>query len=275
MKRSSLRGFTVVELLIVIVVIAILAAITIVAFNGIQKRAIVASIQSDLRNAATQLAVDREATGGYPGLTSQSNEGKGLKVSDGNVFQYSAQNTSYCISARNPKASDVVMNISSGTGTLSEGACPSDITAQEASDAIAAGNMALSASITSSMPITQGSPSFITNGVTQVDNQYAGIGGGLQWVRVDLGSLKPVGRVTVWHYHHHPRQYYQPKTEVSADGVNWITIYDGAVSGRYQEVSEGRSFTFPPMKIRYIRDSIAGSTANGSNHWSEIQAYYQ
>lgn len=33
------RGFTIVELLIVIVVIAILAAITIVAYNGIQARA--------------------------------------------------------------------------------------------------------------------------------------------------------------------------------------------------------------------------------------------
>jgi len=35
----QLRGFTIVELLIVIVVIAILAAITIVAYNGIQQRA--------------------------------------------------------------------------------------------------------------------------------------------------------------------------------------------------------------------------------------------
>lgn len=38
--RKSVRGFTIVELLIVIVVIAILAAITIVAYNGVQKRAI-------------------------------------------------------------------------------------------------------------------------------------------------------------------------------------------------------------------------------------------
>lgn len=36
---ASQKGFTIVELLIVIVVIAILAAITIVAFNGIQQRA--------------------------------------------------------------------------------------------------------------------------------------------------------------------------------------------------------------------------------------------
>ena len=40
-------GFTIVELLIVIVIIGILAAITIVAYNGIQQRAQAATVQSD------------------------------------------------------------------------------------------------------------------------------------------------------------------------------------------------------------------------------------
>ena len=43
--KTSKQGFTIVELLIVIVVIAILAAITIVAYNGIQNRAKASSAQ--------------------------------------------------------------------------------------------------------------------------------------------------------------------------------------------------------------------------------------
>lgn len=43
-------GFTIVELLIVVVVIAILASITVVSYNGITGRANDAAVQSDLRN---------------------------------------------------------------------------------------------------------------------------------------------------------------------------------------------------------------------------------
>ncbi|QQS22037.1 prepilin-type N-terminal cleavage/methylation domain-containing protein [Candidatus Saccharibacteria bacterium] len=39
LTQTKTRGFTIVELLIVVVIIAILAAITIVAYNGIQNRA--------------------------------------------------------------------------------------------------------------------------------------------------------------------------------------------------------------------------------------------
>jgi prepilin-type N-terminal cleavage/methylation domain-containing protein len=50
-KRAfNQTGFTIVELLIVIVVIGILAAITIVSYNGIQDRARTAQINADLQN---------------------------------------------------------------------------------------------------------------------------------------------------------------------------------------------------------------------------------
>jgi len=48
MKKT--HGFTIVELLIVIVVIGILAAITVVAFNGVQNRAKDTQARSDIKN---------------------------------------------------------------------------------------------------------------------------------------------------------------------------------------------------------------------------------
>ena len=55
-KYSTQTGFTIVELLIVIVVIAILAAITIVTYNGIQDRSKDSAVQADLRNLAVRVS---------------------------------------------------------------------------------------------------------------------------------------------------------------------------------------------------------------------------
>lgn len=52
---SKQKGFTIVELLIVIVVIAILAAITIVAYNGIQQRARDSQRKSDVASIVKAL----------------------------------------------------------------------------------------------------------------------------------------------------------------------------------------------------------------------------
>lgn len=60
------KGFTIVELLIVIVVIAILAAITVVAYNGIQGRANVSKSQSDLRSMQKLLELYKADNGVYP-----------------------------------------------------------------------------------------------------------------------------------------------------------------------------------------------------------------
>lgn len=62
-------GFTIVELLIVVVVIAILAAITIVSYNGIQQRAKESSVQADVSNALKKIEVYRfqnSTTEDYP-----------------------------------------------------------------------------------------------------------------------------------------------------------------------------------------------------------------
>jgi prepilin-type N-terminal cleavage/methylation domain-containing protein len=74
------KGFTIVELLIVIVVIAILAAITIVAFNGIQQRAKLAQVQSGVSQyvkALMQYSVENQS---YP---IAANTGSSMACFDG------------------------------------------------------------------------------------------------------------------------------------------------------------------------------------------------
>jgi len=56
-KSMNSKGFTIVELLIVVVVIAILAAITIVAYNGIQNRAKQSAAQSVLTQANKKILI--------------------------------------------------------------------------------------------------------------------------------------------------------------------------------------------------------------------------
>ena len=65
------KGFTIVELLIVIVVIAILAAITIVAYNGIQQRARDTRRASDIAQIKKALLAYDATHGGVvrPGVT--------------------------------------------------------------------------------------------------------------------------------------------------------------------------------------------------------------
>lgn len=67
------HGFTIVELLVVIVIIGILAAITIVAYIGISQKAITSSLQSDLTNTATKLKAYQALYGSYPTALDGSN----------------------------------------------------------------------------------------------------------------------------------------------------------------------------------------------------------
>ena len=67
------EGFTIVELLIVIVVIAILAAITIVSYTGIQESARNSQYVSDARNAYNLLLAYHTKNGAYPAITNGGN----------------------------------------------------------------------------------------------------------------------------------------------------------------------------------------------------------
>lgn len=70
---SAQKGFTIVELLIVIVVIAILAAITIVAYNGVQERAENSKTNQAVAQYARALIAYKSINSTYPSGTPGSN----------------------------------------------------------------------------------------------------------------------------------------------------------------------------------------------------------
>ena len=122
--KHKQTGFTIVELLIVIVVIGILAAISIVAYNGIQNRAVVASLSSDLDNANKLLRLDQVSGSAFPSTLALANSGRGIPASSGTTYSYSVSNTTspqtFCLTATNGTQ---IYNITQ-EGGLSSGICP-------------------------------------------------------------------------------------------------------------------------------------------------------
>ena len=86
------RGFTIVELLIVVVVIAILATISVVAYNGIQSKAQKSLVQSEVQKVSKNIELFRVDNGAYPALIndcpSPTTGSACLKVSDNLEIEY-------------------------------------------------------------------------------------------------------------------------------------------------------------------------------------------
>lgn len=124
-KHKNNNGFTIVELLIVIVVIAILAAISIVAYNGIQSRARAAAATSALTQSVKKIATWQVD---YPDQAPDCDTFKSLTNSTGTsctgtgttngsiAYQYSPSTTvagDYCITATTGTTSYKITNTSS------------------------------------------------------------------------------------------------------------------------------------------------------------------
>lgn len=91
--------------MVVVVVIGILAAVVIVAYNGVSKKAIIGSLTSDLDSASKQLKIDQTLSSGYPVTLAAANNGQGIQSSSGTTYQYSVNNATspqtFCITATN------------------------------------------------------------------------------------------------------------------------------------------------------------------------------
>ncbi|OJU87536.1 hypothetical protein BGO17_00875 [Candidatus Saccharibacteria bacterium 49-20] len=118
MQWAKQKGFTIVELLIVVVVIAILAAITIVAYTGIQNRTHDSAVQNDLSTLFKKLEAWKidNTQGRYP--TPASTADFAAIVADSKIaFKFStnsysttvANNIAYCFASDGSEVGIVAM----------------------------------------------------------------------------------------------------------------------------------------------------------------------
>ncbi len=123
-------GFTIVELLIVIVVIAILAAITIVAYNGIQNRARSAAVQSAANQAGKQaLAYAPLNNDLYPEEGSFRTDLRLPDNTDVATYDYyvTPDRKSFCLSVSNLTTSPLTATAFTSSGQAVSGRCVMNI----------------------------------------------------------------------------------------------------------------------------------------------------
>lgn len=122
-------------------------------------------------------------------------------------------------------------------------------------------------------------PEAITNGDTWANDggsngEYAYTQqNGLHYVQIDLGAVYTVDKVKVWHFAMDGRIYHKTRTQISVNGTTWTDIFSSTLQTEYSETSAGRTYTFTPQSVRYVRDYLNGSTSNAEDHWVEIEAW--
>lgn len=95
-QNARHRGFTIVELLIVITVISVLATIVIVAYGSVQNNARDGAVQSDLRKMADRMEEFRLGKGAYPAATQTDLEDLVAVTKDAYIQDSPSGSLSYC-----------------------------------------------------------------------------------------------------------------------------------------------------------------------------------
>jgi prepilin-type N-terminal cleavage/methylation domain-containing protein len=139
--KKYTSGFTIVELLIVVVVIAILAAITIVSYNGITKRANESTMQSAAKQVGSAISLYKADNGAYPASLSVLGIDQTLYSDTSLLWAYTTSSADqYCLSVGSSRTT-AIFHVSDGNGGSQSGICSEHTVAMLASPTSPAGSV--------------------------------------------------------------------------------------------------------------------------------------
>lgn len=104
------NGFTIIELLVVVVVIGILASITIVSYNGITQRANTTTALAAANNVVKKILIYNAETGTYPYATTDL-------TNDPTASYYVPGTIAYDLGTTAPASANVVRFVKCGSGS--------------------------------------------------------------------------------------------------------------------------------------------------------------
>lgn len=127
------KGFTLIEVLIVVAIVGILASVVLVGLGPVQKRGRDARRISDLRQAQTGLELYYNKVGAYPATSDWASLATALKAenigisnlptdpSRGKTYSYASNGTSYVLGATFEDANNSALNEDVDTNPISGG----------------------------------------------------------------------------------------------------------------------------------------------------------
>src|ERR1044071_8569350 len=149
-------------------------------------------------------------------------------------------------------------------------------------NAAQAQNVASGKPVSASTASRSAALSIATDGVTDT-NPFISLDVGPQWIEVDLQGSYNLTQIQFFHYWGDNRTYHDVVARLSADGVNYTTVYNNDRDGsagfgigsdtEYAESYAGKTVVLAtPVCARYVRLYSNGSILNGYNHYVEIEA---
>lgn len=131
-RRSSIAAFTIIELIVIVAVIGILAALSVIGIGAWQTRVATTAVKSDITNLQASMQDVRNRTNSYPVYPIGTKFTSGGAASDVFVqseyieITYAAGNaTYYCVNVQSTTVTSVVMflNTSGGNTAPQNGTC--------------------------------------------------------------------------------------------------------------------------------------------------------